>query len=280
MKTITKKSDYVLRGLYFFAGLILFSIAFNFFLLPNNLVFGGVSGLSIIFKDWFDPSMFIFIVSSFLLIFSFIFLGKEKTMGSILGSLLLPVFLKVTELLTVYISFDEIDVLLSAIFGGVIAGTGLGLVYKAGFTTGGTDIINQILHKYLKVTIGNAMLITDGIIVCSSVFVFGLVNFMYAIVVLYIISIMTDRVILGISKSKAFYIVTDKHNEVKNYIINDMGHGATLFSAKGGFSKENQKVIFCVIPTSEYFKLKDGIAAIDKKAFFVATDAYEVYGGE
>ena len=116
--------------------------------------------------------MFIFIVSSFLLIFSFIFLGKEKTMGSILGSLLLPVFLKVTELLTVYISFDEIDVLLSAIFGGVIAGTGLGLVYKAGFTTGGTDIINQILHKYLKVTIGNAMLITDGIIVCSSVFVF------------------------------------------------------------------------------------------------------------
>ena len=98
--------------------------------------------------------------------------------------------------------------------------------------------------------------------------------------VLYIITVMTDRVILGVSKSKAFYIVTDKTLEVKKFIINELGHGVTVFDAVGGFSKENQKVIFCVIPTREYFKLKEGLNKIDDEAFFVVTDSYEVVGGE
>mgnify|MGYP001049978032 CR=1 FL=1 len=265
------------RFIYFILGMLLFSFSFNYFLLPNDLVFGGVSGLSIIFKNILDPSIFVFVVSSILLIISYIFLGKEKTFGSAVGSLLLPVFLKIMSFVTDNI--DKVDeVFLAVIFGGLLAG--VGIVYKAGFTMGGTDIINQIIHKYFKISLGKCMLISDGSIVLCSFFSFGLIKFMYAVVVLYIISTMTDKVLLGISNSKAFYIVTSQVNEVKNYVMVKLGHGITIFDAVGGFSKEDQKVLFCVIPTRDYFKLKEGIHDIDKDAFFVVTDAYEVFGGE
>ena len=103
---------------------------------------------------------------------------------------------------------------------------------------------------------------------------------MYGVIILYIISMLTDKVLLGISDSKAFYIVTEKEEQVKEYILNNLSHGVTIFQARGGYDNKKQKVLFCVIPTKEYFKLKEGIAAIDQKAFFVVTDAYEVYGGE
>lgn len=170
--------------------------------------------------------------------------------------------------------------LLSAIFGGVVAGIGAGLIYKAGFTNGGTDIVNQIVSKYCKVSIGKAIMMSDGLILLSGTFVFGINNFMYALIVLYIISVLTDRVLLGISDSKAFYIVTEKDNEVKEFVLDKLSHGVTIFEARGGYENKKQKVLFCVIPTKEYFKLKEGISLIDDKAFFVVTDAYEVYGGE
>jgi uncharacterized membrane-anchored protein YitT (DUF2179 family) len=102
---------------------------------------------------------------------------------------------------------------------------------------------------------------------------------LYALIILYIVSILTDRIMLGISKSKAFYIITDEEEKVKEYIMDTLGHGVTVFPVKGGFSEERQKMLMCVIPTREYYKLKEGISDIDKKAFFVITDAYEVKGG-
>ena len=279
-KEVGKKE--LLRFLYFFAGLTLFSFGFTFFLLPQNLVFGGVTGVSIIFNDLFgiNTSLFVLCVDMLLLVVSFIFLGSKKTIGSILGSLLLPLFLALMGLISDVTGYTNSDLFICALFGGVFVGTGLGLVFKAGFTTGGTDIVNQIIHKYAKLSLGKSMLLLDGIIVTSSIFVFGFTKFMYALMVLYIMTAMTDRVILGVSKSKAFYIVTEKTVEVKKFIIDTLGHSVTIFDATGGYSKETQKVVFCVIPTREYFKLKEGINKIDEEAFFIATDAYEVYGGK
>jgi uncharacterized membrane-anchored protein YitT (DUF2179 family) len=263
-------------------GLLLISIAFNGFLLPNDIVFGGVSGLSIIFKKilGINPSIFIFCGSLLLLIVSCFALGKEKTKGSILGSLLFPVFVNLTENISLYFNLGESEIFVSTLFGGVLYGIGAGLVFKAGFTTGGIDIINQIISKYGKVSMGSALLMSDGLIVLSGVFVFGITKLMYALVTLYIISVLTDKVLLGISNSKAFYIIAEDEEKIKEYVLNKLGHGVTTFDAKGGFSKTKQKVLFCVIPTKEYFKLKEGIYRIDPSAFFVATDAYEVYGGE
>lgn len=270
------------RYIQLVVGIFIMAVTFNLFLYPNDIVFGGVSGLSIIANRLFDieASMFIYATSSLLLIVSYFFLGKEKTLGSIVGSLLFPLFVQLTGNVGTYISIASSEVLLCALFGGVLYGFGAGLVFKAGFTSGGTDIINQILSKYLHVSMGNAMLMSDGLIVILGAFVFGVNKLMYALIVIYIIGIMTDKVLLGISDSKAFYIITEKDDEVKEYILNYLGHGVTIFDTRGGFTKERQKLLMCVVPTKEYFKLKEGIHEIDNKSFFVVTDAYEVSGGE
>lgn len=270
------------RYIQLIVGLFILSCAFNIFLMPNNIVSGGLSGLSLIFKQVFgwEPSTFIFIGSVILLVISYFTLGKEKTFGSILGSLLYPVFVKLTANFGVLLDIDSTQLLLPAIFGGVLNGIGAGLVFKAGFTTGGTDIINQIVSKYGKVSLGTAMIMSDGLIVLSGGIFFGITKLMYALVVLYIISALTDKVVLGISDSKAFYIITEKEDLVKEFILKYLNHGVTMFEARGGFTKEKQRVLMCVVPTKEYFKLKEGIHQIDNDAFFVVTDAYEVFGGE
>lgn len=271
-----------LRFMSFLVGCFLISIAYNIFLVENKIVPGGVGGIAIILNSIFtiENWKIILISNIILLTISYFTLEKEQTKASIIGSLLLPVFIYLTQNINVWLEIDSTEKVLSAVFGGVIYGFGAGLVFKAGFTTGGTDIINQIISKYAKISIGNSMLLSDGLIVLSSAIFFGPMNLLYSIIVLYIISLMSDKVILGISDNKAFYIITEKEEEVKDYIFTNLGHSVTIFNAKGGFKKEKENVLLCVLPTRDYYKLKEGIHEIDKEAFFVVTDAYEVFGGE
>lgn len=279
-KKIYKKSRFK-RYLQVVIGAFLSACAFNLFCAPNNLVAGGVSGLSIIIHYLFniDTSLFIAIVDILLLVLSYFTLGKEKTMHSTLGSILFPLFIKLTQNINNFLHLDTSVLLLAVIFAGVIQGFGSGLIFKAGFSSGGTDIINQILSKYLKVSIGNAMYMSDGTIIILSGIVFGINKIMYAILLLYIISYITDRVILGVSDSKSFYIITSEDKKIKQYIIENLHHSVTELSAEGGFAGKKQKVLMCVLPTKEYYRFKQGINEIDEKAFFVVTDAYEVVGG-
>lgn len=280
LKVIYKKYR-IARYTQFLIGICLVALAFNIFILPCDIVY-GVSGLGVIAnKLWgMDPSMIIMIGSLLLLILSFALLGKQKTMNSVVGSLLYPVFVKLTEQIPQYVDMGQADPLILVLFGAAISGFGLGLIFKSGFTTGGTDILNQIVSKYAKISVGNSMFFTDGLIICSSILVFGWTKFMYSILTLYIISIMTDKVILGISQSKAFYIITNHESEVKKFILEHLSHGVTVLDGRGGFTGNHQKVIMCIIPTKEYFIAKEGIHEIDNDAFFVVTDAYEVSGGE
>ena len=280
IKNIYKK-DRLFRYAEFLAGLLLVAIAFNVFILPNNIVY-GVSGLGVIANHlWkIDPSIIIMIFNIFLVVLSFILLGKEKTTNSVIGSLLYPIFVKLTETMPNYIDVTGAEPLMLILFGAVINGFGLGLIFKAGFTTGGSDIINQVVAKYGKMSIGKSMIFTDGLIVCLSLFAFGWVSLMYSLLSLYIISVLTDKVILGISQSKAFYIITGHESEIKKFILQHLSHGVTVLDGRGGYTGNHQKVIMCIIPTKEYFIAKEGIHQIDKDAFFVVTDAYEVSGGE
>ena len=270
------------RIISFIIGAFLVAIAYNVFLASNDIVPGGVGGIAIILKDLFnfENSVTILVIGILLLIASYFTVGLEKTKGSIIGALLFPLLVELTKYINIWLEIDTSQMILSTVFGGVLYGFGTGMVFKAGFTTGGTDILKQIITKYLKVSIGKSGLICDGIIVLSSALVFGINNLLYSVVVLYIISIMSDKVILGISDSKAFYIITDKEEDIKEYILKSLNHGVTVFNAKGGFDKEKENVLMCVLPTKDYFKLKEGIRQIDKEAFFVVTDAYEVFGGE
>lgn len=260
-------------------GLFLYALSYTLFLKTNNIVVGDVDGIAIVFKDYINPELLITILSVFLLLISFPLLGKKVSMNSIIGTFSFPIFITLTSNIAEWIKIDASDLLLIAIFAGVFRGVGYGLTFKMGYTTGGTDILNQIIAKYFHTSIGVGMLVIDGTIIVAGGFTYGWNTMLYALIILYIVSIITDRIMLGISKSKAFYIITDEEDKVKEYIMDTLGHGVTVFPVKGGFSEERQKMLMCVIPTREYYKLKEGISNIDKKAFFVITDAYEVKGG-
>ena len=281
MKKVINHKIKVKELIEFIIGCFLVALAFNLFMSPNNLVAGGISGFSLVLKYFFglNPSIIISISNIFLIILSFLLLGKDKTKMSILGSIVFPIFVSLTEHLSTYISFKESEMILIAIFGGVLQGLGAGLIFRAGYSTGGTDILNMIVSKIFKISLGNSMFFTDGTIILIGAFVFGFNHLMYSLIILYLISTLTDKVVLGISDSKAFYIITSKEKEVKDFVINELKHGITELSAKGGYNSENQTVLMSVIPTREYYKLKEGIHNIDEKAFFVAMDSYEVKGG-
>ena len=279
---LTKNHIIKLKQLLEFAfGCLLVALAFNLFMAPHNLVAGGVSGLSLILKHYFgiSPTIVIYTANFLLLVLSYFVLGKDQTKLTILGSILFPLFVSLTANLSTYVSFKESELLLIAVFGGVLQGLGSGLIFKVGYSTGGTDILNMIVAKLFKISLGRSILFTDGLIILSGAFVFGLNNLMYSIIILYIISFITDKVVLGISDAKAFYIITNQDKKVKEYIINTLHHGVTSIKAKGGYEEEKENVLMCVIPTREYYKLKEGIHQIDPKAFFVVTDSYEVKGG-
>ena len=274
-----KLKENLKRYLTLTLGLFLYALSYTLFLKTNNIVVGDVDGIAIVFKDYINPELLITILSVFLLLISFPLLGKKVSMYSIIGTFSFPIFITLTSNIAEWIKIDSSDLLLIAIFAGVFRGVGYGLTFKMGFTTGGTDILNQIVAKYFHTSIGVGMLIIDGTIIMAGGFTYGWNTMLYALIILYIVSIITDRIMLGISKSKAFYIITDEEDKVKEYIMDKLGHGVTVFPVKGGFSEERQKMLMCVIPTREYYKLKEGISDIDKKAFFVITDAYEVKGG-
>ena len=279
---IVKKNSLVIRIIEFILGCFVVAVTYNLFIAPINLVPGGVGGIAIIVNGLtnIDNAITIFVLNIFLLILSFILLGKEKTSASILGSILFPLFVWLTEDINVWLQIDNTRLLLSAISGGILYGLGAGLIFRAGFTTGGTDIVNQIISKYCKITIGRSMLFSDGLIVLAASYFFGINHMLYSILVLYITSMMSDRIILGISDSKMFMIVTEKDEQVKDYIIKKLGHTVTIFKGKGGYKREKEDVLMAIIPTKDYYILRDGIKKIDKQAFFIITDTYEVFGGE
>lgn len=268
------------RSLTFLIGIFIVSITFNIFMIPNDIVY-GVGGIGVIFKKLFNitPSVVILISSILLLILSFVTLGFDKTKNSIIGSLLFPIFVELTEFIIPYINLGNTEPLLLTIFGAALSGFGYGLIFKSGYTTGGTDILNQIVAKYFKKSIGTSMFFTDGLIIGISLFFFGMQKFMYSVVNIVIISIMTDKVILGVSQSKTFFIITDSETAVKKFIMEYLDRGVTVIEARGGYTGNYQKMIMCTIPTKEYFIFKEGIESIDPNAFFMVTDAYEVSGG-
>lgn len=275
IKEVSRK-NLLKRYFWLIVGCFIASFGFNVFFLQFNLVCTGVSGLSIVLQEYITPSKFILIANILLLILSYFTLGFEKTKNSIIGSLILPIFVSLNEYLVPYFNLEGLETTVIAIIGAVFAGFGYGIIFKNGFTTGGTDIINQIISKYTKTSIGNAMLITDGLVVLSAKLVFGWETVLYGFIILYIMSFLTDKVILGISQSKAFYIVTNKEEEVKKFLLSVNNVGVTMLNVKGGYSNDKHLLLLAVVPTRNYFIVKEGLKALDKDVFFLVCDAYEV----
>ncbi|MBQ3307923.1 MAG: YitT family protein [Bacilli bacterium] len=268
--------------LQFLLGCFMLAISYSLFIAPNNFVPGGVAGISVILNSLFNfpNAPTILIVNLLLLGMSFIFLGKKQTMTTIAGTIIVPIMVAGTEHLNVWIQLDTSKVLLSAIMGGIIYGVGLGLVLRIGYNTGGTTILNEIISKYFKVSIGKSMILSDGVIVLLSGVFLGIDTLLYSILMIYIISMISDRIVIGISRNKMFYIISQKDEEIKKFIHQELKHNVTIFQSKGGYNSKPQNIIMTVIPTIDYYELKTNIMKIDKDAFFIITDSYELYGGQ
>ncbi|MCI8568757.1 MAG: YitT family protein [Bacilli bacterium] len=275
-----KENKKLWRILLMALSLLLSATLYNIFLLPLNLVTGGTQGIAIITKHLYkiDPALMIFILSGLCAIFSFIFVGIERTAGTIVASILYPLLVKITSPLATFIAIDSSDMLLLVIFAGAISGLANGLMYKTGFSNGGFPVVSQVLYEKKQISIAKSSLFINISIVLAGTYFFGTTKAMFAIIFLYINNIVLDKVLLGISNNKAFYIMTSEEDKIKNYIIKSLDHSVTIFEVKGGFFEKKKNVLLTVVPSQEYFKLARGIKKIDKDAFFTVTDSYQVEG--
>lgn len=278
IEAVNKKNVFK-RYLMLLTGCLIVAFSFNLFFLRYNIVCFGVSGISIVLAEFgINPSIFIMVANIVLIIISYFFLGIEDVKNQIVGALIYPVFVELTLKITDLIDLGNLEFIIIAVMGGILAGIGYGLIYKSGYSTGGTDVIGNLICKYSKISMGNAMMFVNVSIIVIGKLVFSWKIVMYAIVVAYLISVATDKILLGISNSKAFYIVVskDKDDIVRDFLTSLDGVGSTIIDASGGYSNDKQTLILAVAPTKMYFIIKEGLREIDKNIFYLVCDSYEV----
>lgn len=277
-----KSKNRLFRMAIFIWGVLIYAISFSIFFSPNNIVSGGTTGLSLIVKELIglESSCFVLIFSLLTLIISYIFLGKYDTMKALLGSLILPVFMEFSSIYQGLVGLEDTSLFLIVFIGGLLMGLGNGMIIRSGFSVGGFQIIYQILYNKLGLSIGKSTLWLNGILIIIGGIFFGFSKALYAIIAIYVSSVVTDKVMLETSATKTFYIITKKDKEIKQYISENLGYGITAMSGKGGYSNQIKKVLMCAVPTKQYYEVKNIIQEIDEDVFFLITDTYEIYGGK
>src|SRR5690554_173529 len=272
-------------------GTLFVAIGFYYLLLPTDLVTGGVTGLSIVFKETFKISsdqiisIFIFIVNMVLLLIGYLILGKEFFFKTIYGTILLPVFTFIFSLIPVANDFfikniqsDGNLLIIVSTISGVLTGLGLGLVFRNNATTGGSDVIQRILYEKLKVPYSVALYITDGIIIALGLLIFGIENTYFAVLTLIIAGIVIDKVNLNGRDGYTLSIVTTKYSILKEQIYKQIDRGVTKASVIGGYSEKSQDMIICTISKRQLYHIKAIIAEYDEQAFTFITKTVESVG--
>lgn len=263
-------------------GTFLMAVGLVSFLEPYFIAPGGVTGLAIVIKKVSGVPMDItnLVVNIPLFIMGLIMLGKKFGFNTAYAMVMLSVFIRATN---IYIDTSSIyleDTLLAAIYGGVVMGIGIGLVFKTGGTSGGTDLAGAILHKYFPhISIANLMMVLDFIIVIAS----GLVNkkletALYSIIALFILVKVADLIVEGLNYAKEFIIISEKNEEIGKAILDKLDRGATVLKSKGLFSGVDKNILMCVVNRSEVALLKKTIEEIDESAFVTVSTVYEVLG--
>lgn len=278
-----KEKNRILRLAILGIGTFLLALAYNMYLKPYNIVTGGVSGLSIILQKIFsiDASIFIYLLNGILIVISLFTLGKKETSRQLLGTILYPLMITFTVPLANYLNTILIidNFLIEILLASLIIGFAGGIIYKVGYSSGGNDIVVLIINKYFKIPIGKTTFITNLIIILLGGAIFGINNVLYAIIIVYLNGALVDKILIGISNSKQFFIYTKEINKVRELIIEKLHTGVTVLETTGGFSKRKRKMLMCVIATRDYYLFKEAVLEIDPDAFFVINDCYEVAGG-
>ena len=276
-----ERKNFLIRLIFFTLASFLYGIIYNTFLVPNNIVIGGMSGLAIVIKEiiGLSTTVFINISTLILVIISYFVLGKDKAIYTIIGSIIFTLLLSFTSTFSYnlqgYLKNEFLIVLVSSISIGIANG----IIYRSGFNTGGSDILASILNKYFKIPIGQCNSIINTFIIMSGAFLFGITKTIYAIFILTISSKIIDLVMLGVNDSKMIYIKSKNWKNLEKYIVKDLKLGVTEIGNKGGIFIDKDPTLLVILPFDEYYNFKYHILKYDSKAFIAAHDCYAIQNG-
>lgn len=257
-------------------GALIFALDVNLFVIPNDFGEGGVTGVTIILYYLFQwsPALVNFIFNSILLVVGYKFLDKQTTIYTIIAVVFNSLFLYLTE----GWSIASHDLMLNAVFGGVFAGVGIGLIIKVGGTTAGSTILARLMNKYLDWNVSYALLFFDLIVVFASLFIIGVQSLMFTIVMLFIGTKVMDFIIEGLNPRKAVMIVSKEQNQIAEQVNVLMERGVTVLHGHGFYTKLPQEILYIVINKQEISQLKKIVKAIDTNAFITIHDVRDVFG--
>lgn len=274
-----KFEDYV----FIILGVTVLAISINMFYEPNNLVIGGFSGLGIIIlyysKLLFNIEIPLYLTNIVLnlplIIAAWKIMGKNVIWRTVFGTVFLSFALIYTKPMPVFVG----DMALVSIYGGVLAGVGVGLVFRGAATTGGSELVAMLIHSIKNHTsISKLLFIVDTVIIVLGFFVFGAEKAMYAIISVFVSSKCVDAILEGMSFSKAAFIISNKAKEISEQIMQKADRGVTALSGRGMYTGSEKDILLCVFSQKEITKIKEIVKEADKQAFIIVTDVREVLG--
>lgn len=273
-----KISAHIKSILFTILGTMITGFGIGVFLTPNKIVGGGVSGLSTILYHAFSvpPGVSFFVINIIFLIIGFRILGKEFTVKTLFGATLISVFVQIFS----YFPFYTENIVLAVVFGGVLYGLGIGLGFAAGASTGGTDILGRLIqHRFKTVPIGKLLLFVDGVIIILSLIIFKNPELaLFGIITLFLSSYSIDLVIDKLNVSRIAFVITDKGDEISDYLVSKSPRGVTIIDVVGAYTKTEKKMLFCALKESESEKFQRRILELDPEAFIVFSESQRIKG--
>ena len=261
-------------------GIIIMTIGLYYFLMPSKLAVGGATGAAMVLSYIIPVPMGIIlgVLNIILFITAFLILGKEFGGYTVYASLALSGMIAILEIITPMSKPFTDDLFINLIFGILISGVGMGIVFNHNASTGGTDIIAKIINKYTRMDIGKSLLVSDFFITLFAGLVFGARLGMYALLGIIINSFVIDRMIAGFNVKINMLIISKYFDDINSYILDDIGRGTTIYHASGGYSNDDKRIINTIASRSEYIKIRDFVKDIDDKAFISISYITEVEG--
>ncbi len=261
-------------------GAVVYAIGFQYFMFPNHIVAGGVTGIAMIlnrFTNW-PVGMTVLVMNIPLFLIAWRHFGLDYLIGALVGTAISSVCVDIFASTGIVATTDP---MLGSIIGGVIKGAGLGMIYYVGASTGGIDIVAKMLRqKYQQINFGTIVLILDVVIVAAYAFVLQQYqSAMYSLIGMYVVSKVVDLALYGIDNSSLCYIVSEKSEELAKEIISGHVHrGVTILEGEGAYSHQTKHVIMCVIKRTQIGEMRRLVRRVDERAFFIVTDAKNVFG--
>lgn len=272
-----KKNIKIILGVL--AGNAILSLAVAAFVVPHGIIMGGATGIGLAITHYIpmNLSIVIFIINAILFVLGAGTLGRTFAFTTIISTFVYPVFLAVAQSIPGIESLTK-NMFLATVYAGLLLGIGIGLVVRQGASTGGTDIIALVLSKFLHGPVAVFMYIVDFIVLGSQIFFSDAEQILYGILALMLMTMVMNRVVLFGQSQLQLFIISEKHEEIRQKLLKDLNVGATMVHIETGYGKEQQKGVLCVIPHRKLYAVNDMICRIDEKAFTTITQIKEVKG--